>query len=663
MSDFHLFSRAVADRFDAMSKHELFVVDATSLWEVYLSSFPEGTNPIYRERTEHDCSCCKHFVRNIGHVVALIDGKRVSVWDVEVPEPYATVARRLSEIAHQMPIKSVYRTKERSYGAEKTAALIDGSSIVFHHFHAKIDRAHLSSEPDTARSEMDAIAQVFRRGLTELKIDAMTSVLDLIKDNAIYRGAEFKESVEKFLALKRHYDVVENKEAFIWSNLRDRNARFRNTVIGTLITDLSDGVDLEDAVKMFESKVGPTKCKRPKALITQRMVDDAAKKLAELGLETALERRFARMSDVSVNNVLWVNNDARSRMKDGIAGLLAKDVKQPALDVSKAADTAVPISIGEFLETVAPRASSMELLLRNDHMGNFMSLTAPVHADVQPLFKWDNNFAWAYDGDVTDSIKQRVKRAGGNVDAILRVSLGWYNKDDLDLHVIEPNGNRIYYANKIGRTGGQLDVDMNAWGNYVRDAVENIRWLSRVQDGVYLVEVNNFNRREAIDQGFTLEVDFRGKVQHFTFDKDPGREKKCLKLHVKDGVLVDVVPAPGLLAASASNEKWGVHTETFVPVETLLASPNHWDDQSVGNKHWFFILKDCRNPADVRGFYNEFLRSSLEPHRKVFELLGARTKCEPSPDQLSGVGFSTTLGARAVVAVKGEVNRIYDVHF
>lgn len=62
--DFKNFKLAIAKQFDEMSKHELFRVDVDKdlLWNTYLSSFPEGTNPIYRERTEHDCSCCKQFI-------------------------------------------------------------------------------------------------------------------------------------------------------------------------------------------------------------------------------------------------------------------------------------------------------------------------------------------------------------------------------------------------------------------------------------------------------------------------------------------------------------------------------------------------------------------------------------------------------------------------
>jgi len=115
---------------------------------------------------------------------------------------------------------------------------------------------------------------------------------------------------------------------------------------------------------------------------------------------------------------------------------------------------------------------------------------------------------------------------------------------------------------------------------------------------------------------------------------------------------------------SATIEKWGVTTQSLVPVDTLMLSPNHWDGQAVGNKHWFFMLHGLKNPDACRGIYNEFLRGSLDPHRKVFEVLGARTKCPPADDQLSGVGFSSTRGDRATVVVDASgTTRAFNIQF
>ena len=40
----------------------------------------------------------------------------------------------------------------------------------------------------------------------------------------------------------------------------------------------------------------------------------------------------------------------------------------------------------------------------------------------------------------------------------------------------------IYFGNKRGWTGGQLDVDMNAGGPRTREAVENVVWMRRAAE-------------------------------------------------------------------------------------------------------------------------------------------------------------------------------------
>ena len=58
---FDQFAKAIRTKWEQMKKREVFIIDAEkdTIWDVYLNSFPEGTNPIFRERTEHDCNCCK----------------------------------------------------------------------------------------------------------------------------------------------------------------------------------------------------------------------------------------------------------------------------------------------------------------------------------------------------------------------------------------------------------------------------------------------------------------------------------------------------------------------------------------------------------------------------------------------------------------------------
>ena len=101
MSKFLEFRTAIQKQFDKMAAEgTLFISDVSKedLWDTYLSSFPEGTNNLVRERTEHDCVCCKQFIRNVGRVVGELNGKLVSVFDVVVDSYFQEVADALSTV-------------------------------------------------------------------------------------------------------------------------------------------------------------------------------------------------------------------------------------------------------------------------------------------------------------------------------------------------------------------------------------------------------------------------------------------------------------------------------------------------------------------------------------------------------------------------------------
>ena len=82
-----------------------------------------------------------------------------------------------------------------------------------------------------------------------------------------------------------------------------------------------------------------------------------------------------------------------------------------------------------------------------------------------------------------------------------------------------------------------------------------------------------------------------------------------------------------------------------------------------GNKHYFFILDGAHNDSQARGFFNEFLTDDLRDHRKVFEVLGSKMKCEKSDNQLSGLGFSSTQRNHVFCKVRGSFSRTIKITF
>ena len=686
MSTFNRFAAALATNFAQISKQELFKVDLEGdyLWEQYIAAFPEGTNPIYRVRTEHDGSYDRNFVRQLGGVITLTKSGPKTIWGLEgLEEPYATVAAKLDALVKSRPFASLFRTKEAKYGYVSTIEKMDdGSTHRWYHFHADIANAHRTNDVGTVVGNFNTTVAVFKRGLEELKPEALETVLELVADNALYRGAEFKASVEEFLKFQTKYRKLGALEQnhLLWMSANSNVSRLRNTAIGTLLTDLSEGKELDAAVRSFEQKVAPTNYKRPTAVISASMVKDAMATIASLGLETALERRFAKLSDVSVNNVLWVNNESKALMKGGIEDLLMGAV------VAKPSKTdPTDISVDDFFKDVLPRSTGLELLLQNKNVGNLMSLTAPVHADVEKLFKWDNNFAWSYKGGITDSeLRQAVASRGGRVDGVFRFSHSWNhaarNASLMDLHVFMPgstertdtpsvaygNNNRIGWNRRNdSATGGVQDVDYTDAAPVGYVPVENITFpdLSRMPNGKYSCKIHNWQFRSPTEGGFKAEIEFEGTVFEYEYTK-------ALKNHEWVSV-ADVTLRNGKFTIehklphnASSKEVWGVQTEKFLKVNTVMLSPNYWDGQEIGNKHWFFVLDGCQNDEPTRGIYNEFLKGSLDKHRKVFEVLGNKTKCQPIEGQMSGVGFSSTKQDSVIIrAIGPKFNQTYNVTF
>ncbi len=671
--NFKHFRDAVEAQFNKMAKGgKMYVtgVSKDSVWDKYLESFPDGTNKIFRERREYDCQTCRQFIRHIGNTVAINNGKLVSVWDVTVEGYYQEVADSLAAYVKSEDIANIFLHNERTAGKKKTNTPLESGDVeTWSHFFCNIPDVFYERDLATKKGAIRQRVEVFGRGMEEITSESAEIVVDLILQKSLYRGDEFKEQVVGFQKLKNAYDKIKTpagKSLFLWETVTHSSSGIRNTVIGTLLQDLSEGKGIDTSVASFEGKVAPSNYKRTTAPVTKGMVKNAVEKINELGLEPSLHRRFATTGDISINNVLFADRSATPAMKDALETMLLTEVKPPS---GQTYEKVEEISIDDFITSVLPEVNSMEMLLDGKHISNLVSVVAPELEEPANLFKWENPFSWSYNGNITDSgIKEKVKNAGGDVTGDLRVSLAWFNYDDLDIHLVESVGEHVFFSHKrSSKTGATLDVDMNAGGRNSREPVENITWAdkSKICKGKNKIRVNNYSSKEAVDVGFVIEVEFEGKITTFSYSKKipGGKTLDAFTFEIVKGDIKFTNIHKDVESGGVAREEWGLMTESFHKVDMIMLSPNHWDAQHVGNKHHFFVLDNCVNPDETRGIYNEFLRNDLTEHRKVFEVLADKMKCRHTSDQLSGLGFSSTKRDSVICKVDGNFSRMLKINF
>lgn len=685
------FVKAIQKNLQQMSKDSsrLFTVnvDTEELYNLYLDSFPAGTNEIYRERREYDCSCCRHFIRDVGNVVSIKNGELHTIWGINPvsDDKYNVVAAALDAYVKQKAVLGVFLKKEKRIGTPENREMLPTGKInKYEHFFVDLPEICIFKECyghtlEGDLSQFRDVRNVFKRSLDEISKEAVDTVLELIAQNSLYKGAEWKKQLTEFKNYQKEYGKLtdEQKELWIWEKSIAAGAvigKIRNHSIGTLLVNISEGMDLDLAVRKYEQIVAPVNYKRPKAIFTKKMLEDAKKTITELGYMDSLQRRFATLDDITVNNILFSNKDAAKRIT-GAMDLFDEMEQDVAID-PKRFSKVEEISAEDFIKNVLPVAKELEVYLENKHIQNMVSLIAPEVADAKTMFKWNNGMSWAYTGNITDSdIKENVKAAGGSVTGIVRFSIQWNDgngKDnsDLDAHCLEPQGgDHIYFSHKISRyTGGELDIDITNPIYQCKSnggvAVENITYPSkeRMKPGTYKFYVNQYSFRNS--QGFKAEVEVNGEIHSYEYNT-PVRGNVDVAEVILDqsGNFKVVDKLPGN-CATISKDVWGIKTLQFTPVSVVCYSPNYWDEQKgIGHQHLFFMLKDCINPEEPNGYYNEFLKPELEQHRRVFEALGAKAHVKDVDDQLSGVGFSLTKRNDLIIKVKGATERVLKIKF
>lgn len=694
--------QAQFDRMCATGKLFQSSVSGHEIAETYLRGF--GEDPIFRDpqSSVHNCNMCKNFLHRYGNIVAVDENLNIlTLFDINVDEEYKESFRLMSEqlrnapiagvfvetfqmlstsLCYERPISStqkVYRlgleknvkryTKEE---AEKFGVVKPNEIYTFHHFSVAIPKAFIDFTGDSVeaiKSRFKSDYDVFKRTMEEIPLDTIMLVKDLINQGSLLDGATHMHKLDGIKPMLEAYKNVPSDKRDIWcwvNSYKFKYAKFKNELIGVLCTELAEGKELNEACKAWNIRVDPANYMKATAPITKRQIEEAKKFVEENGYAESFERRCATIDDIRASDILHLNTGDGGIKKVSIFD----NVKATSTRHKRSEfDKVETVSIEKFMTDILPTCTSVEAFLLNTHKGNMVTLTTSKNKDSKPIFKWPNNYSWTYNGDLAgkSQIKEEVKKAGGFVDAPFRFSIMW-NEDgrdivDLDAHCLEPTGTHIYYSTYKGHhspNGGMLDVDMIRPKNV---GVENIFWSERFHDGRYTMFIHNYDGGHF--NSCKAEIFINGESYQYLVPHFFTGDCEIAKVYIKNGELDRIEHSKYLVDSNAVSTKlYGLDTNQFHKVNLICLSPNHWD-KPVGNKHYFFMLDECRAPEDIRGFHNENLIPELLNHRKVMEVLANTTKVRTTDRQLSGLGFNATVRDELVVRLKGTHNRVIKIQF
>ncbi len=360
------------------------------LFDVYLDSFEDPF-----ERQYHNCSCCRNFIERYGALVTISDTGKVksALWNnaaLPLNHNYRETLRRLNRAAVLAQIEDQFSWHTETWGLPEAGG--------FEHLWTAVDCVL-----PPARTEYDANRQMavkresYKHLSNALKIMSGTTVqraLELLQTGVLYRS-------EKVLPMAEFLNTAfvktrglrgEVRERAIWQLVSTAPAAWctpRASVFGALVEDLQKGMPYETVASRHAQRMNPLNYMRPEGT-TSGNIAQAEKVVAQLGLTSALRRRFAAAHELVA---IW--RASNEQKVQGVFGHLHSTKSVYNLGEERPQRTFM--TFAKFRRDVLPLAREIKAWV--PRRGDFCAFTTATDPSAPPILKWDsaecrNPFAW-----------------------------------------------------------------------------------------------------------------------------------------------------------------------------------------------------------------------------------------------------------------------------
>lgn len=357
----------------------LLYTKAQDLFSVFLAYLP------HTRQQHYNCGACRRFFEKYASIVRVDDFGSVTtlLWEPEgIPPFFRDAIGFVRRAVLGAEIAGVFLSGEATWGSSVTGSWTHLSGTPPTTF------KHALLSADQAAAEKVEDYGMLVRALAEYPLHLVEQAVRILSEDALDRSEKTLGVAQWLLELQKHIHGLRGPKrlAIIWRAVATAPPGFahvRSTMIGTLLDDLAEGRSFDETKSRWAAKMHPLKYQRP-TVVKQGTIDRAERIVGELRSAGALERRFAKLSDV---HGLWVpGRSADSQIPKGVFGhLREKSVTTPCPIVLPAK----PVTWEKFARTVLPDARTLEVFVPAGK-SSFFGLVTAANAAAPPILQWDS---------------------------------------------------------------------------------------------------------------------------------------------------------------------------------------------------------------------------------------------------------------------------------
>lgn len=362
-------------------KTPVFTTDARGLWRMFMAGLP------LKAQQHYNCRTCRNFIERYGGLVTVNrkTGELSPImWDGVVPAFFSKAVGAMERQIKRSNITGVFVTSDSELGSRFSGGWTHMSVEVPMpmRYRNKLRTAHQEA---ATRAEDH---RVLLHALSSYSEHTIRQAKAWLWQGGFLRADKFTAWVDWLSEMKKLSFALPShaSDNLLWlSSVESPNGycHVKGSALGALLDDIEAGKSAAVVKTAHNERVDPLHYQRPQSGPSNQNVDRAEEIVAKLGLEKALERRFAGLNDVRKT---WV--PATEHRKLG--GVF--DSVRPCAEESDLAG-AEAITWAKFAKKVLPGALEMEAGLVSAERYNLCALVTAASTNAPPLLKWDREDA------------------------------------------------------------------------------------------------------------------------------------------------------------------------------------------------------------------------------------------------------------------------------